>query len=103
MVLNMRGISGREAEGINCFDLRLVLGKTPELCWGEMFQKKDRFCCLDLLLPSELSDRRVSASSRGGFETWGQPPAAAGAMRRSRLAFLAQTKVVCKSRRVLPL
>lgn len=39
MMLNMRGIRRRAAEGMHCFALRLVLGlhgKIPGLCWGEM-------------------------------------------------------------------
>lgn len=68
--------------------------ENPRALLGRSVLEIERFCCLDLLPPpSSLTvGSLVSAGFQGGFETWGQPLTATGAMRRSRLAFLAQTK-----------
>ena len=60
---------------------------------GTVALEIERFFWLDLLLPpsSVAVGSLVSAGFQAGFETWGQPLTPTGAMRRSRLAFLAQT------------
>lgn len=68
-------------------------GENPRALLGRVALEIERvFFWLDLLLPpsSVAVGSLVSAGFQAGFETWGQPLAPTGAMRRSRLAFLAQ-------------
>lgn len=73
--------------------------ENPRALLRQSVSEIERFCCLDLLLPpsSVTVGSLVSAGFQGGFETWGQPLTATGAMRRSRLAFLALSGLQVKA------
>lgn len=93
MLLNMRGISGGHALILLEACLRAARENPRALQWRNVF-KKGRFCCLRAL-PGRWFLRVSEVALRAGdspgadAQVWSRIPAS--------------DKVVCKSRRVLPL